>query len=179
MEKITRNRRLGRFARATLFLVLLAAPRTGVAADKRDTNAFQAPGTWVNIKTIGGFVGVTDVQQQSAFESHVSDAPSSQRFWSMEKKIDVSIFAMQLTADAITTQRGLSTGFREVNPVLRPLVKRGVAGQTAATVWSFGSGLGAVYLLHATHHYRAERITLRLILAGEGALVGHNIALLH
>lgn len=124
-------------------------------------------------------VGVAEAQQQFASESHVPDAPSSQRFWSTEKRIDVSIFAVQLTADAITTQRGLSSGLREANPLLRPLVKRGVAGQTAASVLSFGTGLGAVYLLHATHHYRVERITLRFLLAGEGAVVGHNIALLH
>jgi uncharacterized protein DUF5658 len=124
-------------------------------------------------------VGVAEAQQQFAFQSHVADAPSSQRFWSTEKRIDVSIFAVQLTADAITTQRGLSSGLREANLFLRPLVKRGVAGQTAASVLSFGTGLGAAYLLHATHHYRAERFTLRFILAGEGAVVGHNIALLH
>ncbi|PYV97604.1 MAG: hypothetical protein DMG89_13815 [Acidobacteria bacterium] len=124
------------------------------------------------------FIGVAEAQQESAFTSHVSDAPGAQKFWNTENKIDVSIFAAQLAADAITTQRGLSRGFREVNPLLRPLVKRGVAGQTAATVLSFGTGLGAVYFLHATHHHRAERITLRLILAGEGALVGHNIVLL-
>jgi hypothetical protein len=90
------------------------------------------------------------------------DAPSTQRFWSFEKKVGVSIFAAQITADAITTQIGLNRGFREVNPVLRPLVKKGTAGEAAATVLGFGAGLGAVYLLHATHHYRAERITLRL-----------------
>jgi len=179
MDNVTRIRRWGRFARGTPFLVLLAALRTGVVGETQPTSASPTLGTWVNVKTTEGLVGVTEAQQQFALKSQVPDAPSSQRFWSMEKKIDVSIFAMQLTADAITTQRGLSTGFREVNPLLRPLVKRGDAGQTAATISSFGTGLGLVYLLHTTHHYRAERITLCLILAGEGALVGHNIALLH
>jgi Domain of unknown function (DUF5658) len=123
-------------------------------------------------------VSVADAQQRF-LESAPPDAPSVHKFWSMETKIGVSIFAVQITTDAITTQRGLSKGFREANPLLRPLVKRGAAGETAASVLGFGTGLGAVYLLHATHHYRAERFTLRLILAGEGALVGHNIALLH
>jgi len=61
---------------------------------------------------------------------------------------------------------------------MRPLVTPGVAGQATASALSFGAGLGTVYLLHVRHHYRAERITLRLILAGEGAWVGHNIALI-
>ena len=123
-------------------------------------------------------LGTANAQQNLAIEGPVADAPSTHKFWSMENKIDFSIFAGQVAADAITTQRGLSDGFREVNPLMRPLVTRGVAGQTTASALSFGAGVGTVCLLHATHHYRAERITLRLILAGEGALVGHNIALI-
>jgi Domain of unknown function (DUF5658) len=123
-------------------------------------------------------VGTASAQEKPAIGSHVPEAPSTYNFWNVENKIDFSIFAGQLAADAITTQRGLSKGFREVNPLMRPLVTRGVAGQATASTLSFGAGLGTVYLLHVTHHYRAERITLRLILAGEGALVGHNIALI-
>ena len=123
-------------------------------------------------------IGVSQAQERLVARDQVTDAPSTRRFWSAENKIDLSIFAGQLAADAITTQQGLSEGFREVNPLLRPLVTRGVAGQATASALSFGAGLGTVYLLHVTHHYRAERVTLRLILAGEGALVGHNIALL-
>jgi hypothetical protein len=123
-------------------------------------------------------VGAASAQEEPAIAGHVPDAPSTHKFWSMENKIDFSIFAGQLAADAITTQRGLREGFREVNPLMRPLVTRGVAGQATASLLSFGAGLGTVYLLHVTHHYRAERITLRVILAGEGALVGHNIALI-
>ena len=123
-------------------------------------------------------LGVAGAEQNPASAVHVPDAPSTHKFWSTENKIDFSIFAGQVAADAITTQRGLSEGFKEVNPLMRPLVTRGAAGQATASALSFGAGLGTVYLLHVTHHYRAERITLRLILAGEGALVGHNIALI-
>jgi hypothetical protein len=123
-------------------------------------------------------IGAANAQEKLAITGHVPDAPSPHRFWSTENKIDFSIFAGQVAADAITTQRGLSSGFREVNPLMRPLVTRGVAGQATASALSFGAGLGTVYVLHVTRHHRAERITLRLTLAGEGALVGHNIALL-
>ena len=123
-------------------------------------------------------IGAAKAQEKLVATDHAPDAPSTRRFWSAENKIDLSIFAGQLAADAITTQRGLSEGFREVNPLMRPLVTRGAAGQATASALSFGAGLGTVYLLHVTQHYRAERVTLRLILAGEGALVGHNIALL-
>lgn len=109
---------------------------------------------------------------------HLIDAPGASRFWTTENKISVSMFAAQMAGDAITTQYGLNHGFREMNPLLRPLVTRGVAGQTAASALSFGFGLGIVYWLHAKHHYRAERLTMRMILAGEGAVVGHNIAVI-
>jgi hypothetical protein len=117
-------------------------------------------------------------QQRAVVTDYLPPAPSTQKFWSTENKINFTILAGQITADAITTQRGLNQGLREANPLMRPLVSRGIAGQTTASALGFGAGLGTVYLLHAMRHYRAERITMRLILAGEGAIVAHNIALL-
>src|SRR3989449_10670377 len=111
-------------------------------------------------------VGVAEAQEKLVATDHVPDAPSTRRFWSAENKIDLSIFAGQLAADAITTQKGLSEGFREVNPLMRPLVTRGVAGQATASALRFCAGLGKGYLLPVTHHYPAQRITLPLILAG-------------
>jgi hypothetical protein len=32
-----------------------------------------------------------------------------------------------------------------------------------------------VYLLHQTHHYKAERVTMRLMVGVEGAVVASNI----
>ena len=117
-------------------------------------------------------------QERAVVTDYLPATPSTQKFWSTENKINFSILAAQVAADAITTQRGLNQGFREANPLMRPLVTRGVAGQTTASALGFGAGLGTVYLLHVMHHYRAERITMRLILAGEGTIVAHNIALL-
>ena len=105
----------------------------------------------------------------------VPDAPSAQKFWSTENKIDFSILAGQITVDAITTQRGLSQGFRETNPIMRPLVTRGVAGQAAASALGLGAAMGTAYLLHRTHHYKAERIAVRTMLAVEGGFVANNL----
>src|SRR5229473_442465 len=117
-------------------------------------------------------------QQRAAVTDYLPATPSTQQFWSTENKINFSILTGQVAVDAITTQRGLNQGLREANPLMRPLVSKGIAGQTTASALGFGAGLGTVYLLHVMHHYRAERITMRLILAGEGAIVAHNIALL-
>jgi hypothetical protein len=109
--------------------------------------------------------------------NRMPDAPAP-KFWGVENKIDFSIFAGQLAADAITTQRGLSNGFREANPIAAPFVNHGAGGEAAASALSLGAGVGVAYILHRTHHYKAEHIAVRLMLAGEGAVVGRNIALL-
>jgi len=119
----------------------------------------------------------TNTRQNFVTANQAPEAPTP-RFWDLENKIDFSIFAGQLAADAITTQRGLGNGFREANPIAAPFVNRGAAGEASASALSFGAGVGVAYVLHRTHHYKAERITVRLMLAGEGAVVGHNIALL-
>jgi Domain of unknown function (DUF5658) len=103
------------------------------------------------------------------------DAPSQHPFWTVENKVNASILAGLIAADGITTQRGLNQGLREVNPVMRPFVTRGAAGEAAGSALGFGAGVGVVYLLHRSHHYKAERIAMRLMVAGEGGFVANNI----
>ena len=107
--------------------------------------------------------------------STLPDAPSDHRFWTVENKVNAGILAGLVAADAITTQRGLNQGLREVNPIMRPFVTRGAAGQAAGSALGFGAGVGVIYLLHRTHHYKAERLTMRLLIAGEGGFVANNI----
>lgn len=124
-------------------------------------------------------VGAVQAQPNVLASNPVPDAPSSQKFWSLENKIDFSILAGQITVDAITTQHGLSNGFRETNPVMRPLVTRGAVGEAAASSLGFGFAVGTAYLLHRTHHYKAERIAVRTMLAVEGGFVANNISRLY
>lgn len=109
----------------------------------------------------------------------VQEAESHKPFWTLETKIDFGVLGALVAADGITTQRGLSQGYREANPLMRPFVTRGAGGEAAGSALGFGAGLGTVYLLHRTHHYKAERIVMRMFVAGEGAVVGHNLAVLH
>lgn len=118
---------------------------------------------------------VAQAQNVVGVGSTLPDAPSQRRFWTLENKVSVSVFAGLIAADAVTTQRGLSQGLREANPLLRPFVTRGSAGEAVGSALGFGAGLGVVYLLHRTHHYKAERITMQLMIAGEGAVVANNI----
>ncbi len=103
------------------------------------------------------------------------NAPSHRTFWTTEKKMDFSILAGLVAADAITTQRGLNRGLHETNPLMRPFVTHGAAGEAAGSALGFGAGVGVVYLLHRSHHYKAERITMRLMVAGEGGFVANNM----
>ncbi len=105
----------------------------------------------------------------------LQEAPSQHSFWTIENKVDVGILVGLIAADGITTQRGLNQGLREVNPVMRPFVIRGAAGEAAGSALGFSAGVGVVYLLHRSHHYKAERITMRLIVAGEAGFVANNV----
>jgi hypothetical protein len=58
---------------------------------------------------------------------------------------------------------------------MRPFVTRGAAGEAAGSALGLGAGVGVVYLLHRSHHYKAERITLRMMIAGESGFVANNI----
>jgi hypothetical protein len=120
-------------------------------------------------------VGTVQAQPNVLAISPVPDAPSAQKFWSLENKVDFSILAGQITVDAITTQHGLNNGFRETNPVMRPLVTRGAAGEAAASSIGFGFAVGTAYLLHRTHHYKMERFAVRAMVAVEGGYVANNI----
>jgi len=107
------------------------------------------------------------------------DAPSGHRFWSFETTVSTGVLAGLVAADAVTTQRGLERGYHEVNPVMRPFVTNGTAGQAAGSAMGFGAALGTVYLLHKTHHHKAERITMRLMIGVQSAVVASNCAALH
>src|SRR5262249_22312756 len=111
--------------------------------------------------------------------SSFPDAPSQHRFWTVETKVNTGILAGLIATDAFTTQRGLDKGYRETNPIMRPFVTRGIAGEAAGSALGFTAGLGTVYVLHKTHHHKAERIALRLIVGLESAVVANNIVATH
>jgi Domain of unknown function (DUF5658) len=111
----------------------------------------------------------------AAATSPLPDTPSHRPFWTVQNKVGFGILAGLIAADAITTQRGLSQGMREANPLMRPFVTRGPAGEALGSALGFSAGLGAVYLLHHAHHYKAERTAMGLIVSGESAVVAHNV----
>jgi hypothetical protein len=131
------------------------------------------------ILTVLLLAGAAQAQQNFLATNPLPNAPSTGKFWSLENKVDFSILAGQIAVDAITTQHGLSEGLRETNPIIRPLVTRGAAGEAAASGIGFGFAVGTAYLLHRTHHYKAERIATRTMVAVEGGFVANNLLRLY
>jgi hypothetical protein len=117
-------------------------------------------------------------QSFTASSSTPHNAYSQRPFWTVESRTGFGILAGLIAADAITTQRGLNQGMHEVNPLMRPFVTHGAAGQAAGSSLGFGTGVGVAYLFHRSHHYKAERIALRVMIAGEGGFVANNIVAL-
>jgi hypothetical protein len=58
---------------------------------------------------------------------------------------------------------------------MRPFVTRGAPGEAAGSALGFGAAVGVAYMMHRSHHYKAERITMRLMVAGESGFVANNI----
>jgi hypothetical protein len=123
--------------------------------------------------------GAMQAQSFTASVYAIPDEPSPRPFWTVENKVDFGILAGLVAADGITTQRGLNQGLREVNPLMRPLVTRGAGGEAVGSALGFGAGVGVAYWLHRGHHYKAERITMRLMVAGEAGFVANNIVAIH
>ena len=83
---------------------------------------------------------------------------------------------MAETADLISTHRAIQAGAVEANPLARPLVRKGLAGQVAS---AYGMGEGALlltsYIFHRTGHHRLERLVPVFAISVEGLATVSNI----
>jgi hypothetical protein len=98
------------------------------------------------------------------------------RFLDKGNRVRLIALAGIAAADGITTQR-LMTAYhgQELNPLARPLVTKGAAGQAAASLLGYGLSAGTAFLFHRTNHHRMERMVLNLSIGIEGECVVHNM----
>ena len=96
------------------------------------------------------------------------------KFMDKTNVISFSVLGGLSALDAITTQKNLSLHATELNPLARPLVQKGWAGQMAATSIGYGAAIGSCYLFHKTGHHKMERFFLGLSLATESVAVINN-----
>ena len=100
--------------------------------------------------------------------------PTPHRFFDVTNSFALASVAAGLTADALSTQKGLSyPGFYEMNPLARPFVNSR-AGAAAYSAGSFGLLAGAMYLAHRTNHHKLERILPFAVGGWEGLLSMRN-----
>jgi len=115
-----------------------------------------------------------------AFAGDDSEQPSApepkpaHRFLDLKNSLAISSFAVTLTGDSLSTQKGLARpGYTEINPVARPFV-RSRAGAVIYSTGSFGLVTGGMYLAHKTGHHKLERIVPFGLAAWEGFMTVRN-----
>lgn len=96
------------------------------------------------------------------------------RFFDRTNSLGFAAMAGSLTADALSTQRGLAfPRFHEMNPLARPFVQTRT-GAAFYTAGSFAFLSGGMYLAHKTNHHKLEKITPFVISGWEAFLAARN-----
>lgn len=115
-----------------------------------------------------------------AFAGNDSEKPAApepkpaHRFLDLKNSLAISSFAVALTGDSLSTQKGLARpGYTEINPVARLFV-RSRAGAIIYSTGSFGLVTGGMYLAHKTGHHKLERIVPFGLAAWEGFMTARN-----
>jgi hypothetical protein len=112
----------------------------------------------------------------SAQELRLPDAPSHKFFDRQNTAAFASLGAL-VAADAVLTQRLINSGTaHEANPLWRPMVQQGWAGEMAASALGYSAALGVAYTFHKTGHHKMERWANWMTVAIEAGNVGHNVS---
>ena len=115
---------------------------------------------------------------QQLRETTFPDAPSHHKFLDRQNTIAFSAMAGLIAVDSITTQRLTNSGrASEANPLWRPMVRQGWAGQMAASAIGFSAAVGVGYTFHKTGHHKMERWANWLAVSMEAAVDSHNLFL--
>ena len=92
-----------------------------------------------------------------ACRHHAEDAAHSHSFFDARNSLGFATLGASLTADALSTQKGLAyPGFHEMNPIARPFVQTR-AGAAVYSAGSFGLIAGTMYWAHRKEHHKLER----------------------
>jgi uncharacterized membrane protein YgdD (TMEM256/DUF423 family) len=101
------------------------------------------------------------------------------RFIDRTNSLAFVALAGSLTADALSTQKGLAyPQFHEMNPLARPFVQTRT-GAAFYTAGSFAFFTGGMYLAHMTNHHKLEKITPFVFAGWEAFLAVRNYHLIN
>ncbi len=101
-------------------------------------------------------------------------AGSATQILGWSQHVELSVLGSLIAADGITTQQNLAHHAQELNPLARPLVEHGWAGQLGASLLGYGGSLGLAYMFHQSGHHKLERFVLHLAIGAEAAMVSNN-----
>jgi hypothetical protein len=100
--------------------------------------------------------------------------PGTHSFFDARNRLGLATLGASLTADALSTQKGLAyPGFHEMNPIARPFVQTR-AGAAAYNAGSFGLLTGMMYWAHKKEHHKLERFLPLAVGSWEGLLSFRN-----
>jgi hypothetical protein len=100
--------------------------------------------------------------------------PPQHKFFDARNSFGFAALAASLTADALSTQKGLAyPGFREMNPIARPFVQTR-AGAAAYSAGSLAFLAGTMYAAHKARHHKLEHIFPFAVAGWEAALSARN-----
>jgi hypothetical protein len=182
-----------RFAAAVLVLTSIFSARAGAqsvlatmtADDTSDTSRMIASGnTGKSLPVVQPLTPANTTVNEPPAESVIlvtvikPRAEQPHRFIDRTNSLAFAALAGSLTADALSTQKGLAyPRFHEMNPLARPFVqsRTGAAFYTAGSFALLGSGM---YLAHKTNHHKLEKVTPFLISGWEAFLAARNYHLI-
>ena len=102
--------------------------------------------------------------------------PRTHSFFDARNTLGFATLGASLTADALSTQKGLAyPGFAEMNPIARPFVQSR-AGAAVYNAGSFGLMAGLMYWAHKKEHHKLERILPFAVGSWEGLLSAKQLS---
>ena len=111
-----------------------------------------------------------------AFAQALPDAPSRHKFWDRQNKTLFIVHAGLETTDFAITHHNLANGGRELNPIGKPFVESGTAGQVTFFAGRTLATLGVSYAFHRTGHHKLEHATTMFMIGDSSYGVAYSLA---
>ncbi len=89
-----------------------------------------------------------------------------------------AVLGGEIVADGVTTRVLYQRSYAETDPLAKPFVHAGVAGQVGASVLGAAAIGGVWFVLHRAHREGTARWLLRSVSAAEGCNVGRQFSIL-
>ncbi len=132
---------------------------------------------WRTIVALHVLALLVTLQPVSAQNTSIPEAPSH-KFFDRQNVAAFAALGTLITIDAVHTQLALQThDFVEGDPLARPFVTKGWAGQLAGSALGYGTALSLSYVLHRSNHHKLERWTSWLLVGAEATNDVRNLLL--